>query len=135
MATLTTENAVLVLVVKVISVSLTGVNEELVGDSWVVDVVNCTGENGSKNFKVCENRLKGGKHMDVRSVPESNYLHHTSPLYIYINTRSYRESYSFYYDTKFTSVRFLQPKLISTQVFHDMSCLSLSVCLPLYLSI
>lgn len=58
MATLTRENAVFVLVVKVISVSLTGVNEELVGDSWVVDVVNCTGENGSKNFKVCENRLK-----------------------------------------------------------------------------
>lgn len=38
---------------------LTGVNEELVRDTRVVNVMNSTGKNGSKNFKVCENSLRG----------------------------------------------------------------------------
>lgn len=38
---------------------LTGVNEELVWDPRVINVMNSTGKNGSKNFEVCENSLWG----------------------------------------------------------------------------
>lgn len=37
---------------------LTGVNEELVRDSGMVHVMNCTGEDGSEDLKVCEHSLE-----------------------------------------------------------------------------
>lgn len=35
----------------------TGVDEELVSDSWVVDVMNGAGEQSSHDLQVCEHRL------------------------------------------------------------------------------
>lgn len=37
---------------------LTGVNEELVRDSGMVHVMNCTGKDGSEDLKVCEHSLE-----------------------------------------------------------------------------
>lgn len=39
-------------------IRLTGVDEELVGDSGMVHVVNCTCKDGSEDLKVCEYSLE-----------------------------------------------------------------------------
>lgn len=46
---------------------LTGVNEELVRDSGMVHVMNCTGKDGSEDLKVCEHSLERRRSVEGRA--------------------------------------------------------------------